>query len=274
MTENHNAQNDYIEIGGIKWATKCVGASSPYSYDAWLFQWGSLRGNKENTNSPTSRCYNWINTPFNDDFRYCHRILWEGYKNHILQGNTLMSYYDAATKYMPESQHKGFHWRMPTEKELRILAANKVTIKNAIVQGVDGVDIYIGSTPGVGIVKGNKTGGEIHGLCFKQPSTYNDKVLFLPCRGFAHDYTLYTSFIALWSSTCAIDSLDGKAYCLSASFIGGIPTVDVNSRCFGNCILGVLDNNDMSVNGEDKTYEKFIKDIKEFNYIPFMAKLH
>lgn len=54
----------------------------------------------------------------------------------------------------------------------------------------------------------------------------------------------------------------------------GVPTVDLESRCYGSCILGVLDNNDMTVNGEDKTYEKFIKDVKEWNYIPFMAKTY
>lgn len=273
MVENCNKEDEYIEIGGIKWATKCVGASSPYSYDAWLFQWGSLHGRKENIDGSASQYYGWLSTPFNDNFRYCHRILWEGYKNHIFQGDTLMSYYDAATKYMPESQLKGFHWRMPTKEELRILADNQITITNAIVQGVDGTDIYIGPIPGVGTVKNNKTGSEIKGLCFKQPSTYNDKVLFLPLRGCAYDYTLYTDYIILWSSTCDIDTLEGKAYCLTASNMG-VPTVDLESRCFGNCILGVLDNNDMIVNGEDKTYEKFIKDVKEWNYIPFMTKTY
>ena len=101
---------DWIEIGGIKWATKNVGALTVTSYGQ-KFSWGGVNG--------------YTNKQVSDD---CHAFSWDDYEHCVTSSImtkynsddgkvTLEAVDDAATVNM------GAGWRMPTNDEFNALSA-------------------------------------------------------------------------------------------------------------------------------------------------------
>ena len=102
----------YVEIGGVKWSTKNVGASS-ITDSGLFFQWGNTQGytaaqciNGEMTES--YKYYNAQNYQTTDEY-------WENYPDYSVG---LLSSDDAATAIM------GSKWRVPTPAEQLSLESN------------------------------------------------------------------------------------------------------------------------------------------------------
>lgn len=225
---------DYVEIGEIKWATKCIGASSPYTYDAHLFQWGETTGHKEGVDPTAYYDYSWTNAPFNGGNSSYDSDAWEKYSNTVMSDNVLASSYDAATQLIGESPLEGYSWRMPTFDELDTLESHQLTLTNTTVKGVDGTEITIGSDEGVGTING------VIGMCFGNTTTSTDNILFLPFRGMGSDSKLdfFGHASGIWGAS--VEPLDATEYAWSltfgrfgASFLGSL-------RSLGFCVLGVL----------------------------------
>lgn len=233
----YNLSQDYVEIGGIKWATKCIGASSPYTYDADLFQWGETTGHKEGVDYD----YSWSNAPFVDN-------TWASFSGFVSSNKVLLSSYDAATQLMGKSPIKGYSWRMPTKEEFVTLVKHTLSLYSGTVKGVDGTEITMYSR-GVGLVKGVK------GKCYGKTTTSTNNILFLPFRGYGyydeiHDAELsckiWSSSLGdgygAWTSSPLSDFLFSSAYGLSSSLDSDYVN-DASKVFYGQCILGVLAQN-------------------------------
>ena len=218
---------DYAEIGGIKWATKCIGASSPYSYDAWFFQWGEIQGHIETHSSSVDYNYNWANCPFNDNNDEYSAEAWANYSGSVLDENgCLISEYDAATQLM------GKDWRLPTKDELTVLVDHKLTLSNTIVRGVDGTEITIGSTAGVGNVNG------VEGMCFGKTTEATDNILFIPFMGmgFPNKHNEGPGLrVCVWAN----DGKNGSITSYLSCYAWGEINIGKASRYYGGQILSV-----------------------------------
>lgn len=225
---------DYVEIGGVKWATKCIGASSPYSYDAYLFQWGETTGHKEESGPIAYYDYSWANAPFNGGNSSYDSDTWKNYSDTVMSNNVLASSYDAAAQLMGESPLKGYSWRLPTFDELDTLESLKLTLTNTTVKGVDGAEITIGSDEGVGTVNG------VIGMCFGNTATSTDNILFLPFRGFGDGSRLdfFDHASGIWGAS--VEPLDATEYAWNLTFSRFGVTFLGCIRNLGFCILGVL----------------------------------
>lgn len=163
---------DYVEIGGIKWATKCIGATSPYTYDAWFFQWGETQGHI-NLGGSIDYAVTWETTPFNNNNFDYNESYWKTISGNVCDNNgCLLSEYDAATQLM------GKDWRIPNHNELSILLEHRLEITDRVVTGFDGTIIQLQTTSGIGVVN------NVQGLCFGETTTSKDKILFIPIHGF------------------------------------------------------------------------------------------
>ena len=130
ITDPYNG-HEYVEIGGIKWATCNVGANNPKDY-GWYFFWAGTTGYKRNgskwvTEQDGSELlggFSWANTPFHDGIVKDHdwyKYISSGKETYCISGgspdniDTLEIDDDAATA------NWGGAWRMPTQKEFQDL---------------------------------------------------------------------------------------------------------------------------------------------------------
>lgn len=220
---------DYVEIGGIKWATKCIGATSPYTYDAWFFQWGETQGHIELHSSSVDYDYNWANCPFNDNNDEYSAESWANYSGSVLDENgCLISKYDAATQMM------GKNWKMPTKDELTVLANHKLTLFKTIVKGVDGTEITIESVAGVGTVNG------VRGMCFGKTTESTNNVLFIPFRGGVVNKSIFDIGSASYVWTKSLDKENPiRSYTFAVNYKGEI-CHQRNEHYIGRYIIGVV----------------------------------
>lgn len=230
----YNHSSEYIEIGGIKWATKCIGASSPYSYDAWLFQWGDVVGHAESSSAgTTSYNYSWANVPFNDGNLSYSKTAWSNYSGTVLDNSgNLKLQYDAAAQLLTKPPLNGYSWRMPTHEEAASLIDYQLSLTNTTVRGIDGIEITIGSDAGVGNV------GNVIGCCFGKTTDSTDNVLFIPRRGIAANTTLSLINAGAYMWTSSIISSDPQ--CGWAPYCYNAMGVDDSARLYGRCILPIL----------------------------------
>lgn len=206
---------DYVELSGIKFATKFIGASSPYIYDAKIFQWGDIVGHRVFVNT-----YN-----YNKSTQI---------PNVQINNDNLNSEFDAAVQLMGKSPLKGYHWRMMTKEELSVLINCQLSLTNTTVKGVDGTEITIGSIAGVGTV------GGIKGMCFGKTTTSVDNVLFLPFHGYGFgELFANIGFCGnIWSSSVN-SSNPQNAWNLYFNDTGCVKMTNY-PPFYGCCILGVL----------------------------------
>lgn len=189
--------HEYVEIGGLKWATMNVGANSETDYGLY-FQWGDIQGyTAEQVGSGENQKYfGWPDYKFDPDG---WGLSFTKY-NQTDQKNVLDPEDDAA------HVNWGGEWRMPTKEELQALgeAVNVEFVTNYKNSGVNGM------------------------ICTDK--TDNSKVLFFPLAGHAYLGTVNSvnSSGNIWSS----NGMQNDADKLSFYLVEGETDV-----CWGNCSM-------------------------------------
>lgn len=202
-------QHDYVEIGGVKWATMNLGATAVTDYGKY-YAWGETQGYtaEQITGATPEKAFN------GQDYKYgdCD---WVGPDYGMTKYNntdgliTLQPIDDAVT------QEWGGNWRIPTNTEWTSLidAVNTAWTTDYQGSGVAGI------------------------ICTDKTDSTN--VLFLPSAGEFYNGRLSSSSGAFLSSILitpyAIDYGEASEYGL---VVGG---VDGFTRCKGMSVRGILD---------------------------------
>jgi uncharacterized protein (TIGR02145 family) len=157
LWNEYTGGHDFVEIGGIKWATMNVGAES-ITDTGLYFQWGDTQG------YTASQCGSGSNKKYFD---------WDDYK-YSNGGSDVSKYNSEDGKTVLESADDavtaawGGSWRMPTTEEF-------VALGNAVNSA------WTSSYQGSGIA----------GLVLTD-KTDSSKVLFFPVTGFCYKGTVYS----------------------------------------------------------------------------------
>lgn len=107
--------HDYVEIGGIKWATMNLGANS-ITDTGLYYQWGDTQGYSASQvgNGEGQKYFGWT------DYKYC-----DGTNNPKSENMIKYNYEDDLLTLLPEDDAVtaawGGNWRMPTKSEWQIL---------------------------------------------------------------------------------------------------------------------------------------------------------
>jgi hypothetical protein len=103
---------EYVEIGGIKWATCNVGAEKETDSGLY-FQWGDVQGYTADQvgKGDGEKFFDW------KDYKYCNDGIMTKYNS--TDGKTVLEPSDDAARF-----HMGSSWRMPTEKDFEALLAS------------------------------------------------------------------------------------------------------------------------------------------------------
>ena len=164
---------DYVEIGGLKWATMNVGATAVTDYGLY-FQWGDTQGYtaSEVGSGEGKKYFGWTDYKFNSDGEYPSTSDMTKYNS--TDDKTVLDLEDDAARV-----NMGGQWRMPTSAEFAALGAAVNTAWTNDYQG-SGVS---------GLVCTDKTD--------------NTKVLFFPSAGYCFDGRVYYvgSNGCYWSSS-------------------------------------------------------------------------
>ena len=202
-----NGNSDYIEIGGIKWATKNLGASS--IIDAGLyFQWGDVQGYTA-AQAGTDKTFDFSDYKYTED-----------------SGTTMTKYNSTDDKAVLDASddaavsiNKGT-WRMPTKEDFQALeAACTIAWTNDY----------------------NSTG--VAGLTFTDSSD-NTKVLFLPAGGHGEtDSILETNTMGIYWTSTLYSYSDSNSSAYTYMFGSSIPyTLSNTFRGYGFTIRPILDD--------------------------------
>ena len=205
--------HEYVEIGGLKWATMNVGANSITDYGQY-FAWGDTQGYTADQVSGSS-------TPHKDlswkDYKYGNGTSSPGAtgmtKYNSTDGKTVLDLSDDAAR-----ANWGGAWRMPTVEEFQALGAVCSTAWTTDYQG-SGVS---------GLV------------CTVTADTAdNGKTLFFPAAGYCGGGGVYRvgSSGYYWSSSLNSSSVSNARY---LSFDSGYVGWDDSSRSFGFAVRGVV----------------------------------
>lgn len=204
--------HEYVEIGGIKWATMNVGANSITDYGLY-FQWGDTQGYTASQvgSGEGQKYFGWA------DYKYGNGTNIPGAtgmtKYNSTDGKTVLDASDDAVQAA-----WGGSWRMPTTAEYTALGNAVNTAWTADYQG-SGV---------AGLVLTDKTD--------------SSKVLFFPAAGYCYDGSVLDvgSDGRYWSSSVFGSNLQ-RAYILFflSSTVGW---QDYYTRCRGLAVRGVLDD--------------------------------
>ena len=202
-------QHDYVEIGGIKWATMNIGAESVTDTGLY-FQWGDTQGYTAEQVG-TDKMFNWANYKYSDN------------------GTTAMTKYkgDDYTVLQPEDDAVtaawGGSWRMPTTAEFQTLGAAVTSAWTTNYQGVEGCN---------GLLLTGKNGTADEG-----------KTLFFPACGSCYNGSVYSvgSDGYCWSSSLNSSSVQ---YAYNLNFSSGYVYWQYdNYRYSGYAVRGVLGEN-------------------------------
>ena len=205
-------QHDYVEIGGIKWATMNVGASSITDYGLY-FQWGDTQGYTaaQCGSGEGKKYFGW------DDYKYGNGTSSPGAtgmtKYNSTDGKTMLDASDDAVVAAC-----GGNWRMPTTAEFQALG-NAVT--TAWTNDYQGSGIK-------GLVCTDKTDSA--------------KTLFFPAAGYANDGSVddVGDIGDYWSSSLL--SGDASNACVLWFFSHRVYWGSGSDRYFGYLVRGVLDD--------------------------------
>jgi hypothetical protein len=198
--------HEYVEIGGLKWATKNVGAKD--EFDSGLhFQWGDTNGYTAESVRNGEKLFDWADYPF--------YINGELTKYNGKDGKTVLDLEDDAARV-----NMGGSWRMPTKEEFRQLLNSTLNYW---------VNNY----------KGSGTNGHIF-----INKTDSAKVLFFPASGCCsgNDPFFVGYYGYYWTRSCTssvVENMDtrGGILCFSRH------RVDAGhvTPYFGSSIRGVMD---------------------------------
>ena len=199
---------EWVEIGGVKWATKNVGAKTITDYGQY-FSWGGANGFTavQVSGSCHSKAFSWADYEFGNGGSSISNLT----KYNSTDGKTVLeSVDDAATANM------GSGWRMPTTAEFKALGNAVNTAWTADYQG-SGV---------AGLVCTDKTD--------------SSKVLFFPACGYCFNGSVddVGSYGKYWSSSLD-SSFVQSAYNLRFSS-GFVYWQDNGNRYVGSSVRGVV----------------------------------
>ena len=181
--------HDYVEIGGIKWATMNIGANSVTDTGLY-FQWGDTQGYAADQigNGEGQKQFNWNTYKYATNLQNSNLTMTK--YNYTDNKNTLDISDDAA------AANWGGTWRMPTNKEFRTLR-DSVTTQNVTNYNGSGVD---------GMLITDKTD--------------SSKTLFFPACGQATDsYVQWTDSGYYWHSSVGSPVKYGTSLNFSSSSI-------------------------------------------------------
>ena len=199
--------HEYVEIGGVKWATMNIGANSITDYGLY-FQWADTQGyTAEQVGNGEGQKHFEPN-----DYKYYDEQ--GGYTKYNENDGliTLLSEDDAVNAAW------GGNWRMPTVSEFIALDEAVTIAWTADYQG----------------------SGVAGMICTDKNDT--SKVLFFPACGGANYGSVYDvgNYGCYWSGSLSADYGDSDAYYLY--FGNGVVNWDSsNSRCYGYHVRGILD---------------------------------
>ena len=201
----------YVEIGGLKWATMNVGATSETDYGLY-FQWGDTQGYTASQvgSGEGQKDFSWANYKFKtSDDSLAPLIFFAKYNDE--DGKYVLDIEDDAAR-----ANMGGQWRMPTTEELQALgnAVNAVWTENYNGSGINGL------------------------LCTDK--TDSSKKLFFPAAGYAD--TTNVGGIGnegnVWSSSVNGNAIDHAWYLYFGS--GNTTWSDSYRRKIGFSVRGVL----------------------------------
>lgn len=215
---------DYVEIGGLKWATKNIGAETETDTGLY-FQWGDTQGYTADEVGKTEgkKTFSWVDYKFNPSG----------------DGKTLTKYNgDNKTELDPEDDavHAiiGGDWRMPTKAEWQLL------IDNTTSQWVE-----------------NYNDSDVNGMLFTD-KTDSSKKLFFPASGYYHDGSFYD--IGDYGDVWCCSLHNGSVYgAWSLDFGNGGVSVGGDGRCIGLVVRGVMNSNNKLENFETPSDEKVLE---------------
>jgi len=199
---------EWVEIGGVKWATKNVGAKTITDYGQY-FSWGGVNGFTADqvSGSCHSKAFSWADYELGSGSSASDIT-----KYNSTDGKTVLeSVDDAATANM------GSGWRMPTEADFQALSAATTNAWTSIT--VDNVTVS--------------------GRMFTD-KTDASKTLFFPAAGYCHDGSVsgVGSYGRYWSSSLsASDAVDGRYL---SFYSGGCGMNYYDGRRRGNSVRGVF----------------------------------
>ena len=197
--------HDYVEIAGIKWATKNVGAENETDYGLY-FAWGEIQGhtvdelkNDEVLFSASAYKYSML--------KDSHQGLMAKYNEE--DGKTVLDLSDDAAR-----AYLGGSWRTPTDEEFNSL------IKATTHEWIE-----------------NYKGSGVNGMLFTDKKDKTKKVFF-PAAGFCYNGSLdgKGSYGCVWSST--LGSLD-VVYGRGLDFYSGYRSMGNGYRRSGFSVRGV-----------------------------------
>ena len=202
--------HDFVEIGGIKWATMNVGATGVTDYGLY-FQWGDTQGytaaqvGTDKQFSEADCKYGPIDWDAEPDYGLT--------KYNTIDGKTVLDASDDAV-----TAAWGGNWRMPTAEE--IIALTAATNSSWVTD-------YQGSG--------------INGRLFTD-KTDSSKVLFFPSAGYCYQGIVYYVGMngSYWSGSLSTNVVTRGRYLNFSS--SGI-AVDNYDRCIGCAVRGVFGEN-------------------------------
>ena len=207
----------YVEIGGLKWATMNIGATSETDYGLY-FQWGDTQGYTASQvgSGEGQKAFAWADYKWSYNGGRSWSETGEMTKYNNNDQLTRLSFEDDAARV-----NWGGSWRMPTTEELQALenAANAVWTTNYNGSGVNGI-LYTDKTD-------------------------SSKTLFFPAGGFAGDESMWDINYkgSVYSSSTKYDDTTGDVtMACYLEFASDYIHYDVHSyRYSGSTVRGVLD---------------------------------
>ena len=200
--------HDYVEIGGLKWATMNIGANSVTDTGLY-FQWGDTQGYTADQVRNGEKYFGWA------DYKYGN-----GTSSPSATGMTKYNSSDGKTVLEADDDaavtNWGGSWRMPTIEEYAALgnAVNTAWTTNYLESGAAGM------------------------ICTDK--TDSSKVLFFPACGYCLDGSVYNvgSYGYYWSSLLYSNDVQ-RAYYLR--FLNGLVNWQLNDERYnGFLIRGVV----------------------------------
>ena len=217
--------HDYVEIGGVKWATMNVGANS-ITDTGLYFQWGDTQGYTaaQCGRGAGQKIFLWA------DYKYTTNGNWRGAnKYQVADGETEGIWYDGNGNFIGDNKTMlepsddavtaawGGNWRMPTKAEFAALSAAVNTVWTDSYQG-SGV---------AGIVCTDKTD--------------SSKVLFFPAAGYCSNGIIAdVSYGGHYHTSSLHDNDTTRNYRLEF-YDSDIYWDDDDTRSNGLSVRGVLD---------------------------------
>jgi uncharacterized protein (TIGR02145 family) len=202
-TENSSYNgHEYVEIGGIKWATCNVGADKPIDSGLY-FAWGETQGFTAEQVENGEKQFNWNNYKYGT----CdHLTKYNNADNKIV----LEPIDDAATFNM------GIGWRMPTREEFKTLVDS--TTRKWVT---------------------NYKGSGVNGMLFTDKKD-NAKTLFFPAVGRCGNDSVYDvgSYGYYWPSSLSTSNV---IYGRNLLFGSDDCHLRTSCRCVGFAVRGVVD---------------------------------